>query len=271
MGIEVFLELFIKELEVNHDLRRYYRFLNSKSMFLWRKAYFEQRLKYVRNHLGVASGNIWDAGCGYGTTSIFLALNGYQVLGNTLEFYYDKIERRLDYWSKFGDLDKLKFEYSNLYDRPVTPEQFDAIIAQDTLHHLEPIREAFAIFRLSLKQEGRLIVTEENGNCIFIMLKNFSKRGFNRVTEYYDENLKKYIPFGNENARSMHSWNKMLHKEGLTLLENEQDYIRFFPPFCVTTSRYRNLETKENQLAKNFIILREILFFGINFTATKTY
>ena len=269
MGVEEFLELFIKELEINNDLRTYYRLLNNKNRLLWRKAYLEQRLEYVYSHLGSPSGKIWDVGCGYATTSIFLALNGYQVLGNTLEFYYDKIGSRLDYWSRFGNLNELRIEYANLFDMPVAMQQFDAIIAQDTLHHLEPVQEAMDIFRDSLKPGGRLIVTEENGNNIFISLKNFSIRGFNRVDNHYDERLQKNILFGNENARSMQAWNEILKLGGFTMVEKDMEYIRFFPPCCFAPENYIEMIEKERKTGKNLKLLRELLFFGINFTATK--
>jgi SAM-dependent methyltransferase len=270
MGVEEFLELFIKELEINRDLRGYYRLLDSKNRLLWRKAYLEQRLEYVYSHMVVPSANIWDVGCGYATTAIFLALNGYRVFGNTLEFYYDKIGSRLDYWSQFGNLNGLRIEYANLFDMPIAMQQYDAIIAQDTLHHLEPVQGAMNIFHTSLKPGGRLIVTEENGNNVFISLKNFSIRGFNRVTNYFDERLQKNILFGNENARSMQAWNEILNLGGFTMVEKDMEYIRIFPPCCFTPEHYIEMIEKERKTGKNLKLLREMLFFGINFTATTT-
>jgi len=267
MEVSAFIELFIRELEINSDLRVYYRLLDKGNRFLWRKAYLEQRLEYIYKHLGIASGKIWDVGCGYATTAIFLTLNGYQVLGNTLEFYYDKIGSRLDYWSKFGNLNGLRIEYSNVFDMPLLAQEYDAIVAQDTLHHLEPVQEAVNILGVSLKQDGRLIVTEENGHNVFIVLRNFSKRGFKRVTEYYDERLQKAILFGNENARSIHTWQKILKNNGLTLAENDLEYIRLLPPFCFTGENYRHITVKEKKLGNNLPLVQELLFFGINFTA----
>lgn len=267
MGIEEFLALFIKELEINQDLRGYYRLLENKNRFLWRKAYLGQRLEYVNNHLGIDTGTIWDVGCGYGTTSIFLALNGYRVFGNTLEFYYEKLNSRLTYWSKFGNLNNLRIEYVNLYDMPVVRQHYDVIVAQDTLHHLEPIQEAMDIFKASLKNNGRLIVTEENGYNIFIMLKNFSKRGFKRVTMYYDEHLQKTILFGNENARSLQLWCSILKDHGYSVPEKDMEYIRFYPPFCFTEKNYDRVTEKDRKPGKNHSLIHELLFFGINFTA----
>ncbi len=269
MDIQTFLDLFIKELEVNHDLRKYYRLLNKKSRYYWRKAYLEQRLAYINSHVGKVSGRIWDIGCGYATTSIFLALNGHNVFGNTLEFYYDKINPRLDYWSRYGNMDNLKFEYANLYDLSVSPDHYDGIIAQDTLHHLEPIQDAISIFEDALKPGSRLIVTEENGRNAFITLRNIYYRGFERVTNYYDERLQKFILFGNENARSMQAWHHILEKADLKLIEDSVEYIRVLPPFCFTGKNYFSLMEKERQAGKKLVNLREFMFFGINFTAIK--
>jgi SAM-dependent methyltransferase len=269
MDVKTFLELFFKELEISPDLREYYRVLNNKGRMLWRKAYFEQRLDYVVRHLGEAPENIWDAGCGYATTSIFLALNGYVVMGNTLEFYYDQIGRRLDYWSRHGNLDNLKIEYANLFDMPVRTGHYHAIIAQDTLHHLEPVHQAIDIFSISLQEGGRLVVTEENANHPFIALKNFSKRGFNRVTDYYDQRLGKHILFGNENARNLNAWKKIIHDSGLTLPDQEIEYIRFLPPGSFNHENYTRKIAWEQRMAKHAKMLRDYLFFGINFTAVK--
>ncbi|MBN2812694.1 MAG: class I SAM-dependent methyltransferase [Bacteroidales bacterium] len=267
MEVDEFLKLFMQELQMNSHLRSYYRLLNNKNLYFWRKAYFEKRLRYVNDMLPPKKANIWDVGCGYGTTAIFLALNGHKVLANTLEFYYDKINERLNYWKQFGDLSNLEIEYANLFDMPVKQGGYDVIIAQDTLHHLEPIDEAMLIFRKSLAGDGRMIVTEENGHNVFIMLKNFLKRGFKRVTSYYDEKLQKTIRFGNENARSFSKWHCILSNAGMIIPGNSIGYVRFFPPFVFNKTNYYQLQKKEAEIGKKCRLLREILFFGINFTA----
>src|SRR5512138_2968313 len=122
MVVEEFLSLFIKELEINSELRTYYRLINHESRFLWRKAYLEQRLHYIQSHVSRPQMNIWDAGCGYATTAIFLVLNGHKVTGNTLEFYFDKIRNRLEYWSRYGNLSGLELLYANLFDMQVEPQ-----------------------------------------------------------------------------------------------------------------------------------------------------
>jgi SAM-dependent methyltransferase len=270
MNLQEFFEIFTRELETNPDLRGYYRLLDHPGRFLWRKAYLEQRLQYVSDHLPDTGCSIWDVGCGYGTTAIYACLNGHQVLGTTLEFYFDQIRRRIDYWSRFGDLSGLRIEYENLFDRTVNPQSVDVIILQDTLHHLEPIDQACEILSRALKPGGKLIVSEENGDNPFIRGKNFAKRGFNRVGEIYDELLGKMIPFGNENARNLKTWKGILGKANLRLIDRETRYIRFYPPFWYNQHTYNTIINREYSLGQKNRLLRDFLFFGINFTAEST-
>jgi len=267
MSVNEFLELFIKELELNSELRHYYRLINDRRRYLWRRAYLEQRLRYISDHAGSAPGNVWDVGCGYGTTAIFLALSGFKVRGNTLEFYFQQLNNRLDYWSRYGNLSNLQIEYANLYDMNVPHNFCDIIIAQDTLHHLEPINNALKIFAHSIKSGGKLLVTEENGSSLFIRMKNFSKRGFQRISEYHDEHLNKTIPFGNENARSLNEWRRLFEDHGFDLPEKYTEYIRLYPHFFYTHSNYDLMRDREVRLLKKLPLIHEFLFFGINFTA----
>jgi len=102
--VEVFFNLFIEELKQNKNLRTYYKFLNNSSGLEFRKAYFCQRLQYIYDNIGEKTSKIWDCGCGYRTTAIFLALNGIATNGSTLEFYYQEIPKRLEYWKKYGKI-----------------------------------------------------------------------------------------------------------------------------------------------------------------------
>jgi SAM-dependent methyltransferase len=278
MDVTRFFELFLGELEQNKELHTYYRLLDNPRRLLFRKSYLEQRLRYVHFHLGKPGKKIWDVGCGYGTTAIFAVLNGHSVLGSTLEFYYDHIQRRLEYWSRYGDLSGLQIAYQNIFDRPierqsmdrpVERQSMDVVLVQDTLHHLEPIYPACRILCDALNPGGRLIVSEENGNNPFIRAKNFATRGFKRVGTYYDERLNKSIPFGNENARSLKAWKKILTHTGFTVVDPETRFVRLFPPFVFDPDNYMHMMERENTIGQHDNLVNNYLFFGINFTAIK--
>ena len=93
MKIDVFFDLLLKEIKLNENLAQYYKFHASERRFNFRKAYFIQRLQYILEHLPKDRAvKVFDLGCGYGTTALFLVLNGYRVSGITLEFYFKTIK-----------------------------------------------------------------------------------------------------------------------------------------------------------------------------------
>ncbi len=269
MTPENFFELFIKELENAPELRTYYKVLNNPGSFAFRKAHFLQRLQYINQTIQNKSNRIWDVGCGYGTTAIFLALNGFKVYGSTLEFYFKDIEKRLKYWSQFGDVSGFTYGYENLFDMKIQPGSYDLIIVQDTLHHLEPLPQAIAIFNRVLSEKGKIVVSEINGNNIFERLKFYKLRGNKRIIEIYDEKLKKNILFGNENIRPMKVWENEFSKQHFTIDKSSMQYIRLFPPQLLKTGNYDKVLQREQSLWRRSNFLKEYFFFGVNFVAVK--
>jgi SAM-dependent methyltransferase len=270
MDVNDFFELLLFELKDNPDLWSYYKFLKSGNVaeFNFRKNYFIQRLSYINSQVSISGAQIWDCGCGYGTTAIFLTLNGHTVYGNTLEFYIDQIPKRLAYWKEIGNLDNLTINYANIFDLKLK-NQYDYIIAQDTLHHLEPIDEALALIYSALKDEGKLIVIEENGTNVFGRFKNYLKRGNKRIIEIYDEKLGKTFLLGNENTRTLDKWKVLLSKKGLHLQENSIDYTRLFLPIFYRFFSGNQLIAYEKTGWHNNKLLKKYFYFGVNFVAEK--
>ncbi len=266
---EEFFELFCSELQENKEMDHYYKFGSKDASFGFRKNYFLERLRYIHRHITDPSLNIYDCGCGYGTTCLFLAMNGIRSYGETLEFYYEVIQKRIAYWQQFGDTSLFSYGYENLFDKDLLPAQYDTIIVQDTLHHLEPIHEALSRLYTLLKPQGALVVIEENGNNIIQNLKLYKQRGNKRVVDYYDEKLGKQITMGNENIRPLHRWQALLQQNGLRIDEDTVNYIRYYLPFTYRRQPAEQLLEKERILSKKQGFRREYLFFGINFIARK--
>jgi 2-polyprenyl-3-methyl-5-hydroxy-6-metoxy-1,4-benzoquinol methylase len=268
MTVNNFFELFLKELQDAPAMWKYYKFLNDTASFEFRKAYFLQRLQYIADQVKDKNASIWDCGCGYGTTALFLAMNGFRVYGTTLEFYFDEIEKRKNYWKQYGNTDLFEVDYANVFDQKMNDNSFDCIILQDTLHHIEPMQEALAIFKNVLNQNGQLIVVEENGNNIAGNLKLFKQRGNKRIVTVWDERLQKNILLGNENVRSWKKWKTAFEQAGFNTNSVKPEYIRFYYPFFYRNRSANEMIEKENALRKNRC-LKEYFFFGINFSIRK--
>ena len=272
---EQFFELMIKELEVHTEMQPYYKFLGNKSSWHFRRNYFLQRLRYIKKYLVDSNGksvsdlSIWDCGCGYGTTCLFLAMNGIKTYGTTLEFYYDTVQKRKEYWSQYGDTSLFTCTYENLFDNRPKAESYDWIIVQDTLHHLEPIDDALQIFNNSLKKHGKVLSIEENGNNLIQRVKLYKYRGNKRIITLWDEKLQKNILIGNENIRSLKNWNRLFDKNNFRVQQSSVQYIRYFLPFNYRFEDANTLLKKEQRIQCGGGFRREYFFFGLNFVAEK--
>ncbi len=271
ISVEQFFDLLIEELKSNGNIfKDYYKFLDGEKSFEFRKAYFCQRLQYIADNIGENKSQvIYDIGCGYATTAIFLVLNGYTVHGTTLEFYYDKIKNRIAYYEKHGSLANLHISYENIYDQCPDANSVDTFIVQDTLHHLEPLPNALNIFHKCLSANGKLIAIEENGDNVFIRMKNYKLRGNKRIINYYDEKLKKHLPMGNENVRGMKLWGKEFDLQKFNINPSSINYVRFYWPFYYANKSPQDVIAKEQALWKKNIFYKKYFFFGINFIAYK--
>jgi len=269
MNINQFFNLFLTEIQQTKSLQAYYRFLKSTGRFEFRKAYFLQRLQYIYDHINTEKSVIWDCGCGYGTTGIFLAMNGISSFGSTLEFYFKDISERKNYWKQYGNVDLFTVNYENMFDNPPAGNSVDIILLQDTLHHLEPFQDALTIFNNVLRPNGTLILIEENGNNIIQRFKLYLRRKNNMVITIWDERLKKNITIGNENIRSIETWRREFSKQNFKIIDNETRYIRVFPPFMLKSENADHVIAREQKLWRKNELIKEYFFFGLNFIVKK--
>lgn len=269
MTAEQFFELLLIELKDRPEMHSYYKFLGDQKSFAFRKNYFLERLKYIEQQITKKEAIIWDCGSGYGTTCLFLAMNGIAAHGTTLEFYYETVQKRYAFWNQHGNANLFTCSYENLFDSPPPPATYDYIILQDTLHHLEPIDDALAIFQNSLKEQGKLIAIEENGSNIIQNLKLYKQRGNKRIITMYDEKLQKEILIGNENIRSFEHWLALFQKHNFNIPQDQVNYVRYYLPQFYNASNGAALLAKEKQLQQKSKFRKKYFFFGLNFIACK--
>jgi SAM-dependent methyltransferase len=266
---ERFFELFMEELGQHEEMHHYYKFLRNPSSFHFRRNYFLERLRYISAHVPDATGSVWDCGSGYGTTGLFLAMNGVRAHGTTLEFYYEALAKRRQYWNQFGDTSLFTCSYENLFDNPPAANRYDTIIVQDTLHHLEPIDDALRIFHRGLKSDGKVVVIEENGNNLIQRIMLYKLRGGRRIIKQWDDKLQKEVLIGNENVRSYRGWSRLFRDNKFIVDEGSLQYVRYYPPFRYRGADPGKLLERENEIQKKSKLRREFFFFGLNFVAGK--
>ena len=271
MDKERFLSLFLEELKENRALYPYYKLVDgTDSRRQFRQAYFMQRLSYLEKYIDFSSSpTILDCGCGFGTTGLFLAMNGCASRGTTLEFYADQIERRRQYWSQFGDVSLFDYAYENIFDTPPAANSYDYIILQDTLHHIEPVEKGLEILCAALKPSGKLILIEENGGSWLKSLMLFLQRGNRRVVEIYDERLQKHIQMGNENIRSEKQWRQLFQKTGFVVDDASVQYIRLLPPMAYRHQPADKVIAKEQHLSTRCPFLKHHFCMGLNMVLEK--
>lgn len=270
MTKEEFYQILCDELRQNRSLYPYYKLVDgSVGQQQFRKAYFLQRLDYIDQYVELAKKvKIWDCGCGYGSTCLYLAMNGQAAYGTTLEFYADQIARRKTFWGQYGDASLFTYEYANVFDQQSLQENFDYIILQDTLHHIEPLKEGLAIFYRALKPGGKIILIEENGGCMLKRAMLFKQRGNRRVISVYDDVLKKEVLMGNENIRSEQQWRDAFAEAGFLLDENSVRYIRYFFPWHYNQNNMLQIIEKEQKRARKKWLCH-YCFFGLNMVFEK--
>ncbi len=271
MDKERFLSLFLEELKENRALYPYYKLVDgTDSRRQFRQAYFMQRLSYLEKYIDFSSSPaILDCGCGFGTTGLFLAMNGCASRGTTLEFYADQIERRRQYWSQFGDVSLFDYAYENIFDTPPAANSYDYIILQDTLHHIEPVEKGLEILCTALKPSGKLILIEENGGSWLKSLMLFLQRGNRRVVEIYDERLQKHVQMGNENIRSEKQWRQLFQKTGFVVDDASVQYIRLLPPMAYRHQPADKVIAKEQHLSTRCPFLKHHFYMGLNMVLEK--
>lgn len=271
MQKEEFFGHLCEELRQNPALYPYYKLTNGNPrQQLFRKAYFMQRLAYLEKYIDTSRPlQIWDCGCGYGTTGLFLAMNGIPSMGSSLEYYIDQLENRRQFWQQYGDTSLFSYRYANVFDQDLPSESYDVIIIQDTLHHIEPVEEAIPLFYKALKKGGRLILIEENGGCILKNMMLFLQRGNKKVVEMYDEKLQKKVLMGNEHIRSEKVWRHLFQKTPFTLLEDSVQYIRILPPAAYRRSSYQDVIQREQTYWSQKRWFREHCFFGVSMVFEK--
>lgn len=173
------------------DLRR--AKISGKNLF-WRDDPKKEALvrgEEKRRLIHLASIKKWkilDLGCGSGWLCLELARRGMNVLGVDVSPDRLKIARKFlrenPYKKGFG---RVVYKRGDLNTIKFPKEEFDILVAWDTLHHFPNLEEVLVKVMFSLKPKGRLIIYDHLGNRY---LKIAS-----RITNFLSDKKEKIMPY----------------------------------------------------------------------------
>ena len=199
----------------------YYRsYINEFGSYI--QYYYAEQTRDLFDELGNDKKlKILEVGCGCGTESLWLAMQGYSV--TAIDISDDLLEvancRKKILENFLGRSLSCNFVKRSLLN--ITDEQYDVIWMSQTFHHLVP--RAKVLMKLSelLCTGGKLIISETNGMNPLIQLRYFLLRGFKTVINHCGEQ------WGNERIIMAHNLVRSLSRHDIA--NKKVRYYRLLP------------------------------------------
>jgi 2-polyprenyl-3-methyl-5-hydroxy-6-metoxy-1,4-benzoquinol methylase len=192
---------------------------------------------------------VLEIGCGLGTESLFMSLNGANVLG--VDINEDRINTALARKKVIeNDLNrKLECDFQNIPIMALDDEKkYDLIWIEQAYHHLEPRDMISEKIAKLLKPNAYLIVSEANAWNGLIQLSLFKQRGFKTIDYYKDSKGVEHI-YGNERILTAKTLSNNFKK--FDVEEVGVKYFRLFPNKKIFESFFK-LEKKFPQILYPF-------------------
>jgi 2-polyprenyl-3-methyl-5-hydroxy-6-metoxy-1,4-benzoquinol methylase len=159
-----------------------------------REAYSEQIREAIELTKGRPGAKVLEIGFGLGTESLWLSMQGANVVAIDILGDFEKAARRRKeiLEQDIGQPLSCEFRRTSVMDLD-DEEVYDVIWMEQTFHHLEP-REAVADKIVSLiKPGGHLVVSEVNALNPFMQFQLFIARGTNMYFTHVDEEGKEIL------------------------------------------------------------------------------
>lgn len=134
--------------------------------------------------------SVLDVGCGCGTVSLWLSLQGAATKG--IDLQADRLVVARTRASQLGL--NTEFRLQNLFEEERT---YDAIWLEQAFHHVEPRDDAYEHLTKILNPGGYIVISEANAWNPMLQLQLLRRRGVKTIRQHIDDNGKVHV-YGDE-------------------------------------------------------------------------
>lgn len=172
---------------------------------------------------------VLEIGCGTGTESLWMAMQGAQVDAIELsqERYRTAMARKAVLERELGRTLQCRFINETVFEMAVT-QPYDVLWMEQTFHHLEP-REAMVDKLVAIvRRGGHIVVSEANGLNPLLQAQLWAQRGFSfKTVRHFVDHKGREHPYGDERVLSARSLSRLFRRRGVEQVSLE--HYRLFP------------------------------------------
>lgn len=170
--------------------------------------------------------DVLEIGSGTGTESLWMALNGANVIG--IDITEERLQlankRKKILESKFGIDLNVNFLKKNVLE--MSEMRFDVVWMEQAFHHLEPREQVLQKISTLVKSGGYVVISESNAMNPLNQLQLFMRRGFKTIKKFIDADGVEHV-YGDERILTANKLKSHLRAHGFEILSIR--YYRIFP------------------------------------------
>jgi 2-polyprenyl-3-methyl-5-hydroxy-6-metoxy-1,4-benzoquinol methylase len=219
--LQAWLEGDFLEGAERETLRRYYAsYVRHFGPYL--QFHYGQQTRELFENLGPGTaGKILEVGCGCGTESLWLAMQGHHITGIDITEDLLRVARARKRVLEEALRRPLHCQFLSRSLLDLEEDSFEMIWMEQAFHHLEPRAEVVKKLASLLRPGGRLLISEANGWNPALQANLFRLRGFNTVITVNG------VSWGNERILGASALGRLLESQGIR--RQKVRHFRCFP------------------------------------------
>ena len=162
--------------------------------------------------------SLLDAGCGYCFHTRRLAKGGFQITG--VDFSDSALSEARRTIAAAGLEDQVQLRQSDLKTLPFTDGEFDSVVCWGVIMHIPEMEAAITELARVLKPGGRLILGENNGSSLHVVI-------WENLLRFVKRMLGRSVPRRQRTVRGVEEWTET-ESGGLMVRKTDMKFLRAF-------------------------------------------